>query len=499
MELKLPTLEDIHRAYQQGEEAVLALFLQVMESVSALAAQAQTQAEIIRALEARLGKDSRTSSQPPSSDGYGKAPVDGQRTKSLRKAGQKPNGGQPGHVGHTLEQTADPDHIELHTPEICQQCQSSLAGVEVTAEEERQVFDLPPIRIEVTAHRVQHKVCPGCGCLNRGQFPAEVKAPVQYGNGVRALAGFFTCGHHLPVKRTQEILQDLLGHRVSEAVLLDSVETLAEAVRPAEEVVKERLAGGDLLHVDETGMRVAGKLHWLHVASTDRLTHYSLHAKRGQEAMDEAGILPKFRGRLLHDHWKSYFRYQDCLHALCNSHHLRELLAVEKLWGQPWAGAMSALLCEIKQATEEAKQEGKSALSEEGRTRFRQRYDELLAVGYAANPPPPPTPHAGGPPKKGRPRQSPPRNLLDRLRDFHPQVLAFMEDFRVPFDNNQAERDVRMAKLKQKIAGCFRTKEGGEHFARIRGYLSTARKNGTTFLAAIQQALEGNPFVPDPA
>ena len=268
MELKLPTLDDIRRAYHEGEEATIALFMQVIAQVSQLAALGEQQADAIRALEAKLGKDSHTSSKPPSSDGYGKAPVDGNRTESQRKAGQKPNGGQPGHEGKTLERTAHPDHTETHAPNTCQQCGVSLEGIEASGGEERQVFGHPVSEAIVTAHRVLH-VAATCGSLNKGVFPDGANAPVQYGQGIRALGSLLNCGHHIPLARTTEILEDLFGHPVSEALVAGSVQALAEAVKPAEEAIKSQLADGGILHADESGMRVVGKLHWLHVAATD--------------------------------------------------------------------------------------------------------------------------------------------------------------------------------------------------------------------------------------
>lgn len=497
MELKLPTIDNVRRAYHEGEEATVALFIELLAQISNLAEQLQQQAEAIQALEARLGKNSRTSSKPPSSDGYNKPPNGGKRTKSLRQPGEKPNGGQPGHEGKTLEQVEEPDHNEIHAPDTCERCATNLEGVEVVAEEERQVFDIPAMRIEVTAHRAQHLSCPVCGHLNKGVFPDGVNAPVQYGQGIRALGSLLACGHHLPLARTTEILEDMFDTTLSEALVLGSMQRLAETVKPAEQAIKSQLIASDILHVDESGLRVESKLHWLHVACTDKLTHYSVHAKRGQVAMNEAGILPQFKGKLIHDHWKTYFGYDNCVHKLCNAHHLRELEWINTSWEQPWAGQMSELLREIKQATDEAKQRGETRLPESTRTAFNQRYANVIADGHAANPPPPTNPEVH-PKKRGRTKQSPPRNLLCRLENYKAEVLGFMEDFSVPFDNNQAERDVRMVKVKQKISGGFRTKDGASVFARIRGYLSTARKNGKGMLEAIKEAMAGHPFVPEP-
>lgn len=500
MKLSLPPPTDIRAAYQEGEEAVVVLFSQVMEQLEALAVQLSKQAELIQALEARLGKNSRNSSKPPSTDGYTKPPVDGKRTSSLRKAGQKPNGGQPGHSGNTLKQVEHPDHIEEHAPESCAQCGEPLATVAVTGYEERQVYDIPAMRIEMTAHRALQKVCPVCSTLNRGQMPAGISGPVQYGEGVKALGSYLTCQHFIPLERTTQIIEDLFQHRVSEAVVLGAIGQLADEVKPSEAAVKALLSNSDILNVDETGLRVAGRLHWVHAASTPNATHYSVHAKRGTVAMDAAAILPNFSGVAVHDHWKPYFRYEHCRHALCNTHHLRELQAVETLWEQSWAKNMSELLLDIDRAVSDARLQNQTRLPETLNADFHARYDHWVQVGYDANPPLPPLAADEGKPKRrGRVKQTAPRNLLDRLKGYKAEVLAFMEDFRVPFSNNLAERDMRMVKVKQKVSGCFRTMEGATAFVRIRGYCSTARKNGENVMLSIKAAMRGNPFIPSHA
>jgi transposase len=254
------------------------------------------------------------------------------------------------------------------------------------------------------------------------------------------------------------------------------------------------LREAEVLHVDESGLRVTGKLHWLHVASTERLTSYEVHAKRGQEAMDDAGILDGFNGTAVHDHWKPYFKYDECQPALCNAHHLRELRFIDKQYQQSWAQDMAALLLEIKAAVAATPAPAMS-LSRPELERFETHYDEVVQSGFDANPAPV-SPSEGEVKKRGRPKQPPPVNLLIRLRDFKGEVLAFMSDFRVPFDNNQGERDVRMVKVKQKVSGGFRTLEGAKRFGRIRGYISTARKNGKNVFEAIRDAFDGNPFIP---
>jgi transposase len=490
MHFQMPTDEEIHTAFEQGEAAVLALFHDVAAQVTELAQQLAKQAAILHELQARLAKSSRNSSKPPSSDGYGKV----KRTESLRKSGDKPNGGQPGHDGQTLMASERPDRVETHEVASCAHCQASLAAIVSVGYEERQVFDIPAIRIEVTAHRAEIKVCPACGRASKGTFPEAVMHAVQYGPTVNTWASYFTNQHHIPVERTTEIFADLVQHRVSEATVLKASEQLDRCIEPSTEAVKEMLRDAEVLHVDESGLRVTGKLHWLHVACTERLTSYEVHAKRGQEAMDDAGILGAFRGTAVHDHWKPYLKYNECDHALCNAHHLRELRFIDQQYQQTWANDMAELLLEIKAAVE-ATPERAMSLSPPELEAFAKRYDAVVQAGFEANPAPMPTTE-GEVKKRGRPKQPPPVNLLLRLRDFKDQVLAFMSDFRIPFDNNQGERDIRMVKVKQKVSGGFRTLEGAKCFGRIRGYISTARKNAKNVFEAIRDAFDGSPFIP---
>jgi transposase len=493
MNLRMPTHEEIHTAYAQGEAAVMALFHEVATQVAELAQQLAQQGAVLQELQARLAKTSRNSSKPPSGDGYGKV----KRTTSLRKAGNKPNGGQPGHDGQTLMMSAYPDRTLTYEGPSCAHCQASLQEVEVVGYEERQGFDLPAIRLEVTAHRAQIKVCPACGRANKGAFPAAVTHAVQYGPAVHTWASYFTNQHHIPVERTTEIFEDLVQHRVSEATVLKASEQLDRCIEPSTEAVKGMLRDVEVLHVDESGLRVTGKLHWLHVACTERLTSYEVHAKRGHEAMDDAGILGAFRGTAVHDHWKPYFKYDECNHALCNAHHLRELRFIDQQYQQAWANDMAELLLEIKAAVEATPAPAMSLAPLE-REAFAKRYDAVVQAGLAANPAPRPTTE-GEVKKRGRPAQPPPVNLLIRLRNFKDQVLAFMSDFRIPFDNNQGERDIRMVKVKQKVSGGFRTLEGAKRFGRIRGYISTARKQAKNVFEAIRDAFDGSPFIPSSA
>lgn len=488
MNITLPTPEEIHEAYHAGEETVQQLFVTVIIQVEQVVSHVQELHDVIQHLQDQIQKNSRNSSKPPSSDGLKKP-----RTRSLRNPGQRPNGGQPGHPGHTLQQVEHPDRVRVHEVDVCQTCQSSLEQVEEERREKRQVFDIPALRLEVTEHQNIVKVCPQCGTVNMAAFPADVSQPVQYGPLVKAHATYLTNYHFLSLERTAQFFEDVFGQRVSEGVIESANIDGAAKVLPSHEAVKQHLLDSAVVNFDESGLRVDGKGQWLHVASTPELTYYEVHEKRGQVAMDEIGILPEFHGTAVHDHWHSYFTYTECDHSLCNAHHLRELEFVSEQYQQDWANEMGQLLREINTAVTQTRPVS-DHLEAHQLTEFERRYDEILDVGFRANPPPA---EEESPPKtRGKRKQSPPKNLLDRLQGKKPEVLRFMYDFRVPFDNNQGERDIRMMKVKQKVSGTFRTTAGAERFCRIRGYLSTVRKQGVNVLDALKRAFEGTPFLP---
>lgn len=471
----------LNNQLQQQAETIRQQEATIAEQARTIAAQA---AELQR-LQDQKAKNSQNSSQPPSSDGLSKPP----RTRSLRPKGDKPLGGQPGHRGDTLKAVEQPDHIKTHPVKECAHCQASLEDVAASGYDKRQVFDLPPLQVVVTEHQAESKLCWHCEQMTTASFPPEVSQPVQYGPRLKSLGTYLNEYHFLSLERTSQFFVDVFGHRVAEDTIRHANTRIAKNVEPVNQAIAGQLRQAAVVNADETGLGVAGKLHWLHVASTVSLTHYTVHPKRGRVAMEEAGLLNHLQGRLVHDHLKSYYKVHAGAHALCNAHHLRELEFNRQQYEQPWAEKMADLLREIHQRVEQTRPT-ENHLPAESLADFERRYSAILAEGEALHPPP------ERPPKGRRPKQTTPRNLLDRLRDHRPEILAFMDDFRVPFDNNQAERDLRMMKVKQKVSGGFRTLTGAKEFAAIRGYISTMRKQGHSVLQALEMAYCGTPLMP---
>ena len=475
------TPDEIGQVYDRGRDAVIELVTSLLSKVTALE-------ERLAALEARLAKDSHNSSKPPSSDGLRK-PRTGLGRRQ-QKAADRRSGGQPGHPGATLCLREDPDAIVEHSPSLCSACGHSLETVASERMVRRQVHDLPPLTLQVTEHQVHEKVCPCCQAKNQGEFPPNVSAPVQYGPDIRALCVYLGQFQLLPSDRAAQLISDMFGASLCEGTLAEIGSHCHEALAPVEAAIKKAVQLAPVGHFDETGLRVQGKTSWLHVSSTKELTYYAWHPKRGREAMDAIGILPAFQGRAIHDAWASYFGYGGN-HGLCNAHLGRELIFLDEQCHQTWAQPAIDMLLDGKAAVEQARAIGATALEPDVLRALEERFDQIVAQGLEANPPQPKTPG-----KRGKAKQSPAKNLLDRMSQQRSAILAYLYDFSVPFDNNLAERDLRMVKTKQKISGCFRTQAGADQFCRIRAYLSTLQKQNVNLLQALKSLFTGNIYLP---
>jgi transposase len=407
-----------------------------------------------------------------------------------RQRSEKPSGGHPGHPGRTLLQVSRPDEVVCHRPLVCAHCQQPLEGVAGQLKERRQVHDLPEVRLVVREHQVEEVCCPACQQVSRGSFPEGVEAPVQYGPKVRSLAVYLHEYQLVPLARVSELFADLCACEISEGTVLTWVEYAAERLAPVVERIADWLSVSPLQHADETGVRIAGKLHWLHVNSTRFLTHLAWHAKRGRKALEAIGIWPRFRGRAMRDRWASYDHYL-CAHSICGAHVVRDCVYVSEQEQQTWAAELADLLLSMAEAANEWRKRGAPALPAEERDAWIAQYFDLLASGFAAQP----APSAEDVPKRGgRRKQSAAKNLLDDLLRRGEQMLAFLDDLSIPFPNNQAERDLRMVKVQQKIAGTFRSEQDATAFCHIRSYLSTMRKQGQPMLAALAAVFAGHPL-----
>jgi transposase len=432
-------------------------------------------------LEALVTRDSHNSSRPPSTD-----PPWAKRTKSLRRPSGKRPGGQVGHRGQTLRLSARPDRIVEDRPRECRCCHAPLISAQVLGHRRQQVVEVVPARLKVTEHRLAVVRCRACGKTTRGEFPGAVRSGVQYGPGVKARVLYLQQYQLLPYQRTSEAMRDLFGCRLSAGTVTNIVRECSDGLVETELKIKKGLRRSHVIHADETGLRVEGKLAYVHVASTPYLTHYGADARRGKAAMDEIGILPAYRGTCVHDGWLSYTFYPQCRHALCGAHLLRELIYFEELSEETkaWATPLKELLLEMKGEAERVCAEGATRLAAEQLAELTASYEKLVTEGLRAQPPP-------EVPEQVR-KQA--RNLLLRLGRRKEEVLRFLIDFSVPWDNNQAERDLRMIKLQQKTSGCFRTGEGARRFCRIRGYISTMRKQGRGVLETLAGACRGAPL-----
>jgi len=481
-------IEIYNQGISQVIDAIQKLTVEIRtqkSEIEALSKENKLLTERVKSLESQINKNSNNSSKPPSTDGFKK------KTKSLRTKSAKKPGGQKGHEGITLELSDNPDEIIIHKVNECDICGASLLDETQENYIIRQVVDIPEIKVKVTEHRAEVKRCKKCRRRNTGKFPDGITNTVQYGEKVNSVAVYLTQYQLIPYKRGSELIEDLFGISLSQGTIVNLNNKCYEKLEPIEANIKNSITNSlDAAHFDETGIYIDKKRQWLHVASNDKYTYYEAHEKRGKIATDKINILPNVNGTAVHDCFKTYHMYTSCKHALCNAHILRELNAITELEKQMWAEPMKKLLIEIKKEVD-SNWNTANSLTLDKTEAFEERYAKILKDGfvedYNAN-------------RKlyseEKVKRSTSLNLLNRLSAHKEEILSFMYDFNIPFDNNLAERDLRMAKVKQKISGTFRSSEGANAFTRIRGYVSTVRKNGLNTLDCLRSIFTNNPVDP---
>lgn len=469
--------DEIRQLIDTDPDAVCDLVLALQRDVNTLKEQV---AELLN----RLKKDSHNSSKPPSSDHPGRKP------RSLRKSSGKKTGGQKGHLGSTLSLAEEPDEVIAHDPKQCCECGGFLDAAAKVVTERRQEFDIPPPRLLCTEHQTRSCICPHCHSLNQGAFPEGITGPVQYGARIKSALVSLVMQHLVPYNRAHEFLADLYGQAPSEGTLNRAIKTCHQTLEPVEKEIKAAITRSSVVSYDETGGRIQTKLHWFHVACTKTLTFYQSHARRGCEAMDALDILPHFTGKAVHDRWKPYHKYDKATHFFCCAHLLRDLCSVFETTRQTWTQRMSSLLRAALRIKEQAVSQNKTSLDKGELNRMKLLYQKIIRLGRARNP----VPEKTG--RRGRTKKSEALNLLEFFNANLSGVLGFVLDFEVPFDNNQAERDVRMLKVKQKVSGCFRSEDGAKEFCRIRGYLSSLRKQKMNIMEGLESVFRSSPIKP---
>jgi len=473
MELKREELMKLEKA-----EIIDILFSVIAE----LAATIKIQSEEIKELKERLNKNSQNSSKPPSSDGLNKPKPKSQRVPSGRKPG-----GQRGHKGHGIKLPEKIDEIQSIEAHSCKNCDSNLDDIEGKVIGSRYVLDIPPIEVWTVKMEQKETICPRCGTRNEGIYPQGVNSTIQYGENIKAFVTTLVDYGMVSIDRTQEIIADAFGISMSTGTIQSIIYECANRVAPTVDAIRDSLIESPVNHYDETGFRVDGRLHWMHVASNEKYTYITVHPKRGNEGIDNNGVLPLNTGHAVHDCWGPYFQYTNCVHALCNAHLLRELTSVHEVAKQEWASDMMQLLLDLKNETDKSKNKGETCLPIEDILVFEEAYDSILQSGLALNPLPE---RKKG--QKGKLKRGKTRCLLDRLLEHRNKVLLFAHNFQVPFDNNQAERDIRIFKVKQKVSGGLRSPDGAVAFAKVTSFIQTAKKQGASVFNALCSAFSGS-------
>ena len=471
MKVELPqTVEECHDVITH-----LLLIIERMEiTQKQMQARQEEMAAEILDLKQRLNQNSGNSSKPPSSDGFNK-PVKSQLPKTKGK-----KGGQTGHSGKTLEMVAEPDQIRLCQPERCVCGQTAWIADGLVAER-RQVFDLPKPKFEVLEYRRVARLC-RCGQTVSGEFPEGVAAPVQYGLGVQAMAALLSVQGCLSYRKIGQLFKDLYGFQLNEATVQTMIERTAQKMPYRE--IRDALRKLKLIKVDESGIREDGKLRWLHNVSSEELTYQFVHPNRGYEAlMSEESVLAEYRGTAVHDCYSSYFKFREIRHALCNAHILRELNGLVENAQSKWAWQMQVLLTSLYLAGEG----GTKRVDQIGG--YETRYRRILEIGEVEEPPPKKEK------KKGKLKRTKGRNLLERMKKYEEAIMLFAKEKEVPFTNNQAERDIRPVKIKQKVSGGFRSKKGAESYVKIYSLISTLRKQKREVFKELTRLLEGKEFI----
>ena len=437
----------------------------------------------IKELEDQIAKNSRNSSKPPSSDG-----LNHKKTESLRPKSNRKTGGQPGHKGHKLELRSDPDQVILHRLESCPNCDTDLSKQEVEEIARKQIWDIPPIKLHVIEHQQEIKTCSCCGITwQAGGLPEHIKNEVEYGPGIKALGVYLQHHQHLPMKRGCELMQELFSIPISQASLSNFSQNANRRLTDFESLVHQCILDSEAGHFDETGIRLFKKNYWLHTSSTLNHVLYVVHPKRGGAALQDIGILPNYQGVAHHDAYSPYLALTKLNRSLCNAHVLRELTFALEQKQQSWAGEMISLLCRIKKKVDQSPH---ACLDTRWQGRYRKQFQKIINEGLELNPPPK---EKSG--KRGRTKKTKMRNLLERLNKYQDEYLKFMSDPNAQFDNNLAERDLRMIKVKMKISGCFRSWEGSQASARIRSFIMTAQKQSVNIMMALKDVFSPKPNV----
>jgi len=438
----------------------------------------------IKELMEQLGMNSRNSSKAPSSDMFDKP-----TPKSLRKSSGKKSGGQSGHSGSHLKITSEPDEIVMHVPKVCQGCPNhDICVTRACVGETRKVVDAV-VKVKITAHQSLVIDCPLSGVPHKGTFPKDIKASVQYGENLQALTVAMNTIGAVSLNRTQEILSGIFNIPLSTGTIVNMVNRCADGLSGVVELIRRNVAACAVGNFDETGTNVGGKKHWVHSSSNSEFTHLTIHANRGQAGMDASGVLPEFLGIAVHDCWSPYWKYSAITHALCCAHLLRELVAAqERHPNQKWATEFTKLLIDMKETKENAIDRGEEKLCEEKLHEFCREYDRIIKLGYSENP----IPTENIEKTRGRKKKGKTLALIERLDKHKASVCLFIHNFDVPFDNNLAERDIRMVKTKTKVSGCFRSLLGAENYLKIMSYVGSAKKHGFSAYEAIRNAIAGN-------